>query len=55
VTDKEMLTTKWYPIAKGRVIEKTETLVYKLVNAEEVQGFKRVFASENVTIYEVEK
>jgi len=55
VTDKEMLTTKWYPISKGRVIEKEKTLVYKLCNAEEVQGFKRVFASENVTIFEVEK
>jgi asparagine N-glycosylation enzyme membrane subunit Stt3 len=55
VTDKDMLTTKWYPISKGRVIEKEKTLVYKLCNAQEVQGFKRVFASENVTVFEVEK
>jgi asparagine N-glycosylation enzyme membrane subunit Stt3 len=73
VVGQEMLTTKWYPISKGKIapalemsvtygtslpwgtVRQEDTLVYKLVNAEEVQGFKRVFLSENVTVYEVMK
>ena len=55
VVDHEMLMSKWFPISKGRAVEKEKTLVYKLCNEEEVMGFKRVFVSENVTVYEVMK
>lgn len=55
VVDHEMLMSKWYPISKGRAVEKEKTLVYKLCKEEEIMGFKRVFVSENVTVYEVMK
>jgi asparagine N-glycosylation enzyme membrane subunit Stt3 len=53
VVDTDMLKDKWYPISKGRVVEKEKTLVYKLCNSEAVEGFKMVYESGQVKVYEV--
>jgi asparagine N-glycosylation enzyme membrane subunit Stt3 len=52
VVDEDMLKEKWYPISKGVDVEKEETLVYKLCN-EELEGFKMVYQSGQVKVYEV--
>lgn len=53
VVDTDMLKDKWFPISKGRVVEKENTLVYKLCNSEAVEGFKMVYESGKVKVYEV--
>lgn len=53
VVDEDMLKDKWYPISKGRVVEKEEALVYKLCNREKVEGLSLVFREGKVKIYEV--
>jgi len=53
VVDEDMLKDKWYPISKGRVVEKEKTLVFKLCNSEAVEGLKMVYGSGKVKIYEV--
>jgi asparagine N-glycosylation enzyme membrane subunit Stt3 len=54
VVDEDMLTSKWYPISKGRVVEKENTLVYKLCNSEKVEGLTLVFWEGKVKVYEIE-
>jgi asparagine N-glycosylation enzyme membrane subunit Stt3 len=53
VVDEDMLTTKWYPISKGRVVEKEKTLLFKLCNMEKVEGLSLVFCEGKAKIYEV--
>jgi hypothetical protein len=53
VIDEDMLKDKWFPISKGRAVEKEKTLVYKLCSMEKVEGLSLVFWEGQVKIYEV--
>jgi asparagine N-glycosylation enzyme membrane subunit Stt3 len=55
VVDEDMLTTKWYPILESAdvEVEKEKTLVYRLCGSYPMEGFKLVYESGKVKIYEV--